>query len=61
MEGVDLNIQTEGGHINKGYANLTIVFTLQALSACSFLWAFLSVLGSLFSEMTLSTLVTSFN
>ena len=48
MEGVDLNIQSEGGHINKGYANRTIV-TLQALSACSFLLAFLSVLGSLFS------------
>lgn len=61
MEGVDLNIQSEGGHINKGYTNSTIVFTLQALSACSFLLAFLSVLGSLFSEMTLSTLVTSCN
>ena len=26
MEGVDLNIQSEGGHINKGYANQTISF-----------------------------------
>ena len=36
MEGVDLNIQSEGGHINKGYANWTIFFSITSFVSMFF-------------------------